>query len=233
MKLYINANSYTEKQKQEAEETCAILKQAGHVLSASPEEAELIVSLGGDGALLKSAQLALNADRPLVGINSGRLGFLCLMKQEEIREFDQILDHAKVTRRTVLKCTVQEVTTLALNDVVVSKPNFGETVDLHLYAGRYEYDMRGDGLLIATPTGSTAYNSSAGGPVVDYEAPVFTITPICASGDFSPIILRDDREITVSVNHGRAHVYADGKRIAETGDSVLVRTAEQTLTLIV
>lgn len=232
MKLYINANSYTGKQIQEAEVIRKSLRDLGHVLCSKPEEAELIVSLGGDGALLKAAEIALAEDKPLAGINSGRLGYLCLLQQKEIGDFDRILQDSIPSKRAILECEVQGSICYALNDMVISKPNFGETVDLHLSVGNKSLDFRGDGLIIATPTGSTAYNLSAGGPELDYDANVFAITPICSNGTIRPMVTCDDKEIEVRVNHGVTHLYADGKRVCETDGLIRVKRSQKTLTLL-
>ena len=233
MKLYIYANAYTEKQKQESARVSERLTQGGHVLCADAKDAELIVSIGGDGALLRAAQRSIDTGIPVAGINSGRLGYLCCMKMDEIDEFDRIISEGRRVQRSLLECRFGGVAETALNDIVVSKPNFGETVDLHLQVGPKEQDIRGDGLIIATPTGSTAYNLSAGGPVLDYDAPVFAITPICPHfGSGNPMVVRDDKEIVISINHGLAHVYSDGRRVGAIDDQVRIGRSRRTITLI-
>ncbi len=230
MKLYISANIYTDKQKQDAQELTEVLKRKGHIICDLFEEADYIVSLGGDGALLKAAQKALAADKPLIGINAGRKGYLCLMKQDEIEDFDEIVKRSVLTRRTTLECEFEGKKFLAVNDIVVSKVNFGETVDLHYDTLWNSCDLRGDGLIVSTPTGSSAYNLAAGGPLIDYNAKVLSLTPICTHNSY-PSVISDDQVVTAKVNHGQAKVYADGKDVGDTDESVIIRKADKVLKL--
>ena len=235
MKLYICANGYTNQQVEAAEEVEEMLREQNHEIVSSVEESDLILSLGGDGALLRAFQEAFGAEKPLLGINSGRLGYLCALKQEEISDFDQILKQCDTVEKTVLECELDGEFHYALNDIIVSKNDFGQTVDLDLkIEDRYRYSMRGDGLIICTPTGSTAYNVSAYGPVLEDGTNVLAITPICAhTKDILPLVVSENKKITVAVNHDDAGVYADGKHIGNTSESVTVSSAERKLKLYV
>ncbi len=234
MKLYIYANGYTDQQVQVAEEVKESLKKQSHEI-VSIEESELVLSLGGDGALLRAFQEAFREKKPLLGINSGRLGYLCALKQEEISDFNQILEQCRIVEKTVLECELDGKAYYALNDIIVSKNDFGQTVDLDLkIEDRYRYSMRGDGLIICTPTGSTAYNLSAYGPLLEDGTNVLAITPICAhTKDILPLVVSENKKISVSVNHNDAGIYADGKHIGNTSESVTVSGAERKLKLYV
>lgn len=235
MKLYICANGFTDTQVQAAKEVKELLKKQEHEIVSSVEESDLVLSLGGDGALLRAFQEAFKADKPLLGINSGRLGYLCALKQEEISDFDQILKQCRTVEKTVLECELDHKIYYALNDIIVSKNDFGQTVDLDLKIDdRYRYSMRGDGLIVCTPTGSTAYNLSAYGPLLEVGTNVLAVTPICAhTKDIVPLVVSEHKKINISVNHDDAGIYADGKHIGNTSESVSVSGSERKLKLYV
>lgn len=235
MKLYISANGYTDEQIRTAGEVKETLEKQGQEIVSSAEECDIILSLGGDGALLRAFQEAFRADRPLLGINSGRLGYLCALKQEEIAGFESVLKQCRISERSVLSCRLDGETRYALNDIIVSKNDFGQTVDLDLkIEKKYRYSMRGDGLIVCTPTGSTAYNLSASGPLLEEDTGVLAVTPICAhTRDILPLVIPETKKITVTVNHSSAGVYADGIHAGDTSGSVEISTAGRKLKLYV
>ena len=250
MKLYIRSNNFTDIQMKQAIECIDILSTQGHICSVSqhtsyllyddasghrfePEDCDLIVSLGGDGALLRAAKLAVKVGKPLIGINSGRLGYLCAMSFDEIETFEDVFKDCEVSRRSMLQLQIDGQEQLALNDIVLSKDDFGKTVDLslELEEGK-KIDVRGDGLIICTPTGSTAYNISAGGPILAYDAKVLAVTPICAHDKNTyPRVVNDDRPIKVYVNHESAGIYADGEYLKDFDDHIVIAKAERYLEL--
>lgn len=249
MKLYICANGFTDDQLDQAKQCIEKLKKghecslpvelgrklfdADYVSDFEPGESDLIISLGGDGALLTAARVAIEAKRPLIGINSGRLGYLCAMSFEQIDCFDEVIARAKIRRANLLELSMEDRHANALNDVIISKRNFGKTVDLNISIDDLrDTDLRGDGVIICTPIGSTAYNLSAGGPVLDYDADVFALTPICAhSRDTHCRVVNGNRVVTVGVNHESALVYADGELIGETCGSVKIIRSGRVLEL--
>ena len=235
MKIYLDANTYTEEQLKDAESIRKVLSGSGHVMVDSQKECDLIVSLGGDGALLKASASALKYDKPLIGVNSGRLGHLCALRIEKIDNFNEILKKSSLSYRTVLECKIGKKTILALNDIIISKTNFGQTVDLSVSVKKVrDFKMRGDGLIISTPTGSTAYNVSAGGPIIDIKAPVLVITPICAhNSQVYPLVVNDDRQVVISINHDKAEVYNDGIYAGVIAEELLVKRSERKLKLYV
>lgn len=251
MKLFLSPNLYTELQCTQALECIEVLKQRedtllslspedsmklfGNMESArfSPDECDLIVSLGGDGAVLRAAQLAIAADKPLIGINSGRLGFLCAIPFIGIQHFYVLLDSCNITERALLECSYKDATYYALNDVTIGKPNFGETVDLTICVDNEGIGkVRGDGLIISTPTGSTAYNRSAGGPLLDPESSSILMTPICSRNSITrPVVLGDKRVISVTERQDCAQLYVDGKPIGTLNSEVTIRKSARTLAL--
>ena len=232
MKLFIFAGTYTDPDV--VEEIKKSLQQAGHRLCEEVTDADMIVSLGGDGTLLKAAQLAIKHDKVLTGINCGRLGYLCLLKREEISDFDDRVRNGVIAERTLLSCPFDGIDHLAINDVVVGKINQGQSADLDLTVdGLFRYNVRCDALIICTPTGSSAYNLSASGPLLEEDTGVFGITPICSQANgVYPLVVSDDKSITVSVKKDTAGIYGDGVLIGTTTDSVTIRKAPGKLKLL-
>lgn len=242
MKLYICANGFTKAQIKQALECLETLNNLGHDCSIDenpklsyrnfdPKQSDLIVSLGGDGALLRASKVALEFDKPLIGINAGRLGYLCALSIEEVDRFDEILDACFLQDRGILKLDFNEISHYAINDIMIGKTNFGKTVDLNVYCDdNLLKTVRGDGLLISSPTGSTAYNVSAGGPVLDIESKVFAITPIC-SHDNHPYVIADNKKVKIVVNHDDAGIYVDGEYINKCREYVEVYKADKPLKL--
>lgn len=245
MKIFICANNYTDKQNEETLKCVEVLRKLGHECSVlersntqnkkALNECELIVSLGGDGALLSAAKIALEADKPLMGINSGRLGYLCAMKIEEIEEFDSIFKQTLLEERSILETEYDNEKYYALNDVIVSKVSFGQTADLKVFVNSSSImNFRGDGVIVSTPTGSTAYNKSAGGPVLDSREKLFVITPICShDSNVYPHVVDDDKCFRISINHGEADVHVDGIKIKTITDEINIRKSDKKLKLYI
>jgi NAD+ kinase len=231
MKLYLYYGTYTAKA--DVQNISNRLKEKGHIIRDSFSDCDLILSLGGDGTLLKAAQHAIACDKPLAGINCGRLGYLCLLKQEEIDSFDEAIKTAVLSEKILLKCEMNGASHYAINDVTAGKTSFGKTVDLSLsVGGHFRYMTRCDGLIVTTPVGSSAYNLAAFGPLLDDDAKALAITPICShTRDIHPLIVRDDKQITITVNHDEAGIFADGEYIGSIADSVTISKADKTLKL--
>ncbi len=149
--------------------------------------ADIYFTLGGDGTLLSIIQKDINFDIPIIPINMGFLGFLAYYDIENVKEIlVKFLNHEfSLERRYILKVDLKRKnkifkTFLALNDVVVSKNAMSKIISLSIFTGNcYINSYRSDGIIVATPTGSTAHSLSAGGPIVYPEEKVFIITPIC------------------------------------------------------
>ena len=247
MKLYLCANGFTALQIQQATICVSKLEEKGHACymskdlsdkiaekgdrsSLSAKDCDMVVSLGGDGALLKAAKVAFEADKPLIGVNAGRLGYLCAMNIEDIDDFDE----------KVLSCEEEECTLLqddgkvyeALNDVIIAKTNFGKTADLTVYVNKRRlYQVRGDAVIITTPIGSTAYNRSAGGPIIDGSLRAIGITCVCAHAQNYPHVISDDKAITIGVNHEDAGIYVDGEYLGNFDNEFSIVRSERKLKL--
>lgn len=172
-----------------------------------PSTIEAVVSLGGDGTLLRAARFLNGSDAPVLGVNLGRLGYLTSCSA---KEFQRALPRlAKGTYATESRMVLEAATgpigaqtgprLRALNDVVVHKGGFARVLKLRLFANNEEIGVLGaDGIVISTPTGSTAYSMSAGGPIVEPTVESIIVTPIAAHTlSIRPLVLRPDVVITV------------------------------------
>ena len=181
----------------------------------SAADADLVLSVGGDGTFLRAGETAFRYDKPLCGCNAGRLGFLCALKGGELASFDPA--RLVFTREPVLRCQPDGKEHFALSDIVIGKDYFGGTVvpAWRIGEGATERCI-GDGLILSTPLGSTGYTRSAGGPSLARGCGKFALTPICPhSGCTEARVFPDTETVTVSnadVNYS-ASVYADGRRI--------------------
>lgn len=168
--------------------------------------ADLLIAVGGDGTLLYAAGLVAQRDVPLLGINRGRLGFLTdVLPQDMTRSLDAVLagdyqaDRRPLLQARLLSPQGEEVTHYALNDIVFNRLDTGRLLDFETRVdGRYVNSHGGDGLVVATSTGSTAYALSCGGPIVDPRLSVLVLAPICPHTlSDRPIVVPGDSTIDV------------------------------------
>lgn len=184
-----------------------------------PTSVDLIVVLGGDGTLLSIAHLAAQEDVPVVGINLGALGFLTEVPQDEMfMTLDSYLEGNKniVSPRQMLKAKTKKMSYYSLNDVVINKGALARMIRCAIWIDRKQIAMtRSDGLIISTPTGSTAYSLSAGGPIIQPYIPAIILTPICPHTlSFRPMVISSESEVKVQLLTGGEEVYLtiDGQR---------------------
>ena len=208
-------------------------------------QVELIVAVGGDGTMLHAARLAAPHGVPVLGVNRGRLGFLADIGPGDMRNrVDEILDGRYVQdRRAMLSATVSsngnEVHGHSLNDVVLQKWQTGRMLDFETWIdGRYVNTHGGDGLVVATATGSTAYALSCGGPIMYPELDAVVLAPICPHTlSDRPIVVRSSSVIEVRLLERpdtQGQVTCDGVSLGELrpGDKLVVRPAETSVTLL-
>ena len=184
-------------------------------------EADLAVVVGGDGTMLSVARLLAPHDVPLVGVNQGRLGFMTdialrdtQMALKAILEGEYDAEERHILHGTVTREGEVLLDTLALNDVVVSRGAIGGMVELTVSIdGRFVYNQRADGLIIATPTGSTAYALSANGPILHPNLAAIVLVPVAPHAlSNRPIALSDDCEVEMTLTRGRdAGAHFDGQ----------------------
>ena len=187
---------------------------------------DVVLVLGGDGAILHAALPAAQKGIKIIGINYGTLGFLTEYEKDERSRVKELLASledgtCKIVKRSLIQLTVEEKTFYALNEIAIQRDNSlisaaaTQILSLELQAKEGKDEISGDGLLICTPTGSTAYSLSAGGAILTPEVPVLMMTPICAfSMRARPIVFADTDEFAIQVKKGCAIVLSDGKVVA-------------------
>jgi NAD+ kinase len=201
-------------------ETCNYdAKESVLQLSEIPGRSDIIVSLGGDGTILRTAKLVGDTGKPILGINLGKLGFLAELNFDELRDSIDELFKGKfnIEERTTLLATFvrnDEMSTIfALNDIVIDKAGSPRMIDLETYVdSEYLITYRADGIVISTPTGSTGYSLSTGGPIISPGSRVIAISPISPHTlTARPVIVPDSSEIRIMVR-------STSKQITVTAD---------------
>ncbi len=215
----------------------------GYAKDRFPSAAEAILVLGGDGTILHAAAIALRHNIPLLGVNLGRLGYLASLEPEDVEMLGALCEDAYTEkRRMTLDVTLRRqdgdvhFDGYVLNDVVVS--GGGRLADIGLYDGDDRLDYRADGLILATPTGSTAYSLSAGGAVLDEGMEAICVTPICPRSFFSRSLLFSPDAVLRIVNGGervsslRVTLDGDSDIFLEKGDELIVRRSTRALRIL-
>ena len=208
-------------------------------------EAELIIAVGGDGTMLYAARIASDAGTPLLGINRGRLGFLADVTPDDmIERVDQVLAgnftrDSRLQIEAVLETPGGTRRAVGLNDVVLQRRDTGRMVDFETRVGdHYVNSHAGDGMIVATPTGSTAYALSCGGPIIEPQLDAIVVVPVCPHTlTDRPIVIPSGQPIALRLidrQDTRAEVTVDGHPLGEIqpGDRLLISAAEQRITLI-
>lgn len=210
------------------------------------QHADLMIAIGGDGTLLYAAGLVARHKVPLLGVNRGRLGFLTdVMPQNMFPCIDAALEgKLQVDERPLLVACLTYangtiVEALALNDVVMQKLVTGRMLDFETYLdGTYVNTHAGDGVVVATPTGSTAYALSCGGPIIEPHLDVVVVAPICPHTlSDRPIVVSAHAEVEVKLLERpdtRAQVTCDGTVLGELdpGDRLTIKAASEKITLL-
>lgn len=207
------------------------IRSSGYEIVEFPTHTEIdgvdvVLVLGGDGAILHAAVVAAQKNIKIIGINYGTLGFLAEYEKGEAQCVKELLmgledDNCRIVKRSLLQVEVAGRKYYALNEIAIQRDcglnmeNARQILSLEVNAHEGVTAVTGDGILICTPTGSTAYSLSAGGAIITPEVPVFMMTPICAfSMRARPIVFSDTEEFTISNLEGKAVVLADGRSVA-------------------
>ena len=196
--------------------------------------ADLIVAVGGDGAMLHAARMAAMADVPVLGVNRGRLGFLADVGPEQMLQSldDALAGRCQAERRMLLAAQIltngRPIDALALNDVVVAKRETGRMVDVRTWVnGAYVNTHVGDGFIIATPTGSTAYALSCGGPILHPSLDAVVLVPVCPHTlSDRPIVVPAGSVVEIELAdrfESRAQVVCDGIVLCDLDPGVRLR----------
>ncbi len=215
--------------------------------SAGLEKMSLMIVLGGDGTYLRAVRLLNGKSVPILGVNLGSLGFLTPTRSDELfTAVDEALKGKMELRpRSMIQVQLlrkgrKKLEMLALNDIVIERGSLSQLINLSIHSEKMLVsELKADGLIIATPTGSTAYNLSAGGPILHPDSPVFIVTPIAPHSLTSrPLIFPDDIQLSFRMvsklqsdrrkpgsSKDRAHFVVDGAKIDDISqdDEILIR----------
>ncbi len=244
MRIGIIGNAAKIKDGKVVERFVKLLTEAGYetvvfACNAEINDVELLIVLGGDGAILHATTIAAEKKIKVIGINYGTLGFLTEYErtdEENVLELIKSVESgkARTLKRSLLKLTKGDETYYALNEVALQRyfdvENVHETqiLQLEVQVGESIDVISGDGVLISTPTGSTAYSLSAGGAILMPEVPAFLLTPVCAfSMTKRPIVFSDSETFVVKAKKGKSLVLVDGRAVGylAAGESVTIEKA--------
>lgn len=208
------------------------------------KKADVIITIGGDGTIIRYAKRAALDNKPVLGINAGRMGYLANIEQNELSLLSKLKTKEYfIEKRMMLSVcikgngeTVGEY--YALNDAVVTSGFISRIIDVSVTVGGDSINYRADGLIISTPTGSTAYSMSAGGPIIDPLTECFCITPICShSLSAKPILLGADNTIILKAfSKKRTDIFLtiDGRKVTSIKPytEIIIKCADKTAQLI-
>ncbi len=210
-------------------------------LSSIPsEEVKFLIAIGGDGTILRVSHLCRNFTAPILGINLGHLGFMADVPVTEIQKsLSELVDGSyTIERRLILEGNHRLGTLYAANDFVIHRGKNHSLVELSIHVdGTYVNSFLADGVILATPTGSTAYSLAAGGPILSPTLDAIVITPICPHTTSNrPLVLTADREILLEYKspYGPVEVRADGLEAysLETSEALLIKRSAYTFNLV-
>lgn len=208
------------------------------------ETADLAIVLGGDGTMLGTARHLVNFQVPLLGVNQGRLGFLTDVDKEKLPELinDLLCGNFISEQRLLLQGEIFRngaaiVQNLALNDIVIDKGSTGRLIEFALFIdGEFISEQHGDGLIVSTPTGSTAYSLSAGGPIMHPNLNGFSLVPLCPHTlTHRPLIVSDSSQIELRVSPiNDVQLHFDGQMTFSLlgGDRIKIKRFEKMITFL-
>jgi len=206
------------------------------------KQSDILVTLGGDGTLISTVRRSFEYDMPILAVHAGKLGFLADVGMEELDDFVSAMceQRYRVDERSVLEATMiengNEVTIYAFNDIVLTRPSISKMVNIEtLVDGKAFNNYFGDGVIVSTPTGSTAYNISAGGPVLFPLTKIFTLTPICPhSLTQRSVVLPGEFSIEMKTSDNKALIIVDGQDMHELSknQSIHIQLAKHSARLI-
>ena len=251
MKLFVYPNIVSQRYIEKVKDVIAKLENKGLECYLSKDDIEilsfddryliddiskcdLILSLGGDGTFLRAARVALEYDMAICGINCGNLGYLCAYNYDDVDDFN--ISSLKIKEYPLLECNNDGNLNYAVNDVVIGKDYFGGTISLKVdIDDELLYEYIGDGLIVSTPLGSTAYNHSAGGEIINTQDHKLAVTPICPfTKDIKSVVTDDDSIIKIKLMKQlySASCYIDGIKIGSFNESK-IRLSDKTVSVYI
>lgn len=215
--------------------------------SKVPQETECVITLGGDGTMIQAARDLVNRQLPMIGVNLGTLGYLTQISGEDglipmldaLLEDKYTLENRMMLNGMTIDCAGRNVSEIALNEIVVTRKDVLRVLKFRVYVnGECLNDYTADGVIVATPTGSTAYNLSAGGPVVEPAAQMMILTPICShSLNARSIVLSPESDIRIQMlgepgQEQTAVFDGDARLELAAGDSIEIRRSGRVTKMI-
>ena len=206
-----------------------------------PALVDIVIVLGGDGTMLSISHLAAKAGVPVMGVNMGRLGFLTEVPLDEmILTIEEYLNgnESIISHRQMLEVCQRGKTFLCLNDIVINKGALARMIQCEIWINEMAIAVpRLDGIIISTPTGSTAYSLSAGGPIIQPHIPAIIIAPICPHTlTFRPMVISSESKVIIKVLSGGEKTYLtlDGQRgnLIKKNEKVEIKNSNYALSLI-
>ncbi len=206
------------------------------------QSSDFLITLGGDGTLISTVRRSFKYDIPVLGIHAGRLGFLADLALSEFESFlkKMLKGEYRIDERAILKAKVvkgeKKIKMYAFNDIVITRESISKMIHIDTYVDKKSFNTYyGDGVIVSTPTGSTAYNLSAGGPIIFPLTNVFALTPICPhSLTQRPAILPGEYPIEMKTADDKALVIVDGQDMYELhkNQSIYIQLAVKKAKLI-
>lgn len=207
-------------------------------------DCDVVIAVGGDGSIIHAAKHASRYNKPILGINLGRIGFVSGLEIDEIHLLKRLTDGTyKIENRSMLYVSVEHKDEVkefeSLNDIVISRGTLSSIIDIYVSLNDHKMaEYRADGLIAATPTGSTAYSLSAGGPIIDPKMECILLTPVCPHSLSSrPIILDKDQYISISLrlrDEDSVFITVDGRESLRVGEDfkINIKISEKKVRLI-
>ncbi len=230
--------------KERTEEDPLLVKR--NHLSVIPEDTDLCIVLGGDGTLLQAARSIAYMDIPIIGVNLGQMGYLTEVEAEDIDDaLQKILDgQYEIEERMMLRGSleVEGKKDYSLNDIILTRYQGISTIGYNIFIdGQFLCSYYADGLVVATPTGSTGYNMSAGGPIIEPSAQMILVTPICPHTlNSRSLLFSPEKVITLELLNGRdggsmqaiASFDGSGTILLNSGDKIEIKMSKKTTKII-
>ncbi len=214
-----------------------------------PDDVDVCIVLGGDGTMLQAAANVIDKDIPIIGVNMGTLGYLAEVDVANVEEaLDKLLsDSYEIEERMMLKGVLRQgedegKINYALNDIVIVRCSSLQVYNFNIYVNDMPLTKyQADGIILSSPTGSTGYNMSAGGPIVDPEAQILLLTPICPHTiNARTIVLSEHDRVTVEIGMGRgdsvqmleAAIDGSNRKIMKSGDKIDISAADKVTKIV-
>jgi NAD+ kinase len=244
MKAFINADNFKEIALKTKDELTAYIEEHDIEIVSDISKADIIFSIGGDGTFLKTARLS--CEKPIIGINTGTLGYLTEIHPDDLKiAIEEILngnyhiENRMMVEGEIIKANGKTIEIPeALNEISISKNTFGVVRFDAVVNSKLINSYTADGILVCTPTGSTAYNLSCGGPIVDPTAEIITLTPIAPHSVINrSIVLSNDSVVEIKIKEIRENTFCyalyDGNPIeVECGDAIRIKKSDKVTKII-